>query len=105
MLSRARAAEAAVAQHVSDRKELEAHLKKTVEESRSGVAEATLARAKAESERDALRDSVKSLRGAWAREVTAYREEFERAQERAKEEREAAAAKHEAVMAAVRAQA
>lgn len=105
VLARARKAESAVFQHITERKELEARVKDTVTESHAEVAEAKLVRAKAESERDALRDSVKSLRSAWAREVGAYREEVDRVQEQIRQEREAATAKHEAIMSAVSAQA
>lgn len=44
------------------------------------------------SEREAvsLRDSVKSLRGVWAREVRAVREEMKRSEEKGREEREEA---------------
>lgn len=84
---------------------MESQLRRTVTETRSEVAGATLARAKAESERDALRDSVKSLRDAWTREVRAYRAEVDQLQEQTRLERDAAATKREAIMTVVRAQA
>lgn len=68
------------------------------------VEAATAARVKAESEADALRDSVRSLREAWAREVARYKEEVEGVQTQMRSEREAAAKKHDAVLAIVREQ-
>lgn len=104
MLARARTAEASVTQNASDRKDLETRVKKAEADARAEIEAATSARLKAESECDALRDSVRSLRDAWAREVSGYKTEVEAVQTQMREKREAAAKKHDAVLAVVREQ-
>lgn len=88
ILARARTAEASVTQHAAERKDLEARVRKAETEATTGLAEATMQRMKAESECDALRDMVKSLKDAWTREVAGYRAEVERVREETRAERE-----------------
>lgn len=104
MLARARTAEASVTQNATDKKDLESRVKKAEADARAEIEAATAARQKAESECDALRDSVRSLREAWTREVVGYKEEVERVQSQMRDERDAAAKKHDAIMTVVKEQ-
>lgn len=97
ILARARTAEASVAQQAAERKDLEARVRKAETEATTGLAEATMQRMKAESECDALRDMVKSLKDAWTRDVAGYRAEVERVRDETRTEREQMAQK-EAVL-------
>lgn len=93
ILARARAAEATVTQHTAERKDLETRVRKAETEATTGLAEATMQRMRAESECDALRDMVKSLKDAWTRDVAGYRAEVERVREETRAEREQMAKK------------
>lgn len=75
-------------QHVSNKKSLEQTTKKSLQQMTTQMSDAQAAQHKAERECNSLRDSVKSLRDAWAREVKAVREEVKRNEERNKKERE-----------------
>jgi flagellar biosynthesis/type III secretory pathway protein FliH len=57
------------------------------------LVEAQTAQTKAERECNSLRDGVRSLREAWAREVKSVREEFKKGEERGLREREEAVSK------------
>jgi hypothetical protein len=102
VLARARTAEASVTQNASDRKDLEARVKKAEADSRAEVEAATAARAKAESECNSLRDLVQSSRDAWARETAGLRDEVKRVQMQIREEREAASNKYEEALTLLR---
>ncbi|WOO82359.1 uncharacterized protein LOC62_04G005853 [Vanrija pseudolonga] len=97
ILGRARTAEAAVAQHASERKELEAKTKKAVADAAAEVVNAVAAREKAESESDSLRDSVRSLRDEWGRQAKGYRDELSQL----RDERDNVAGKSQAVLTLV----
>ncbi|KAK8866156.1 hypothetical protein IAR55_001307 [Kwoniella newhampshirensis] len=104
VLERARTAEAALAQHQSSRKNLEQSTKKSLQHMTAQLTEAQAGQAKAERECASLRESVKSLRDVWAREVKSVREEWKRGEERGKREREEARQKHLALVALVQSQ-
>lgn len=89
-------------QNASDRKELEARVKKAEADSHAGIETATAARVRAESEFNALRDLVQSTREVWAREVTGLKDEIQRAQTQMRKEREAASKKYEEALALIR---
>ncbi|KAL1408864.1 hypothetical protein Q8F55_005678 [Vanrija albida] len=105
VLSRARTAEAAVAQHTSERKDLETRTKKAVADAAAEVVDAVASRDKAESESDSLRDSVRSLRKEWGRQVTGYRDELSQLRADQRAERESVAGKSQAVLDLVEKQA
>lgn len=71
-------------------------------EASAGVAEAHAQRLKAESEADALRDLVHSLRGAWARDVAGFRAEVERVRDETRAERDQLAKREAAVLRLVK---
>lgn len=52
------------------------------------LADAQAAQAKAESESHSLKDSVKSLKGVWARELKTAREEIRKAEEKGRKDLE-----------------
>ena len=54
------------------------------------LAEAQASQVRAEREAGSLRDSVKSLRDVWGREVKSVREEWRRSEEKGRKEREEA---------------
>lgn len=54
------------------------------------VTEATFAQTKADKECSSLKDSVRSLRDAWGREMKGVRDEWRKGQEKEKLEREEA---------------
>ena len=88
ILERARSAEASLTDHLGTKKAFEDSTKKAMTEMTTQLKEAQLAKMKAESESNALRDGVKSLREGWAREVKAIKEEMRSAQEASRKERD-----------------
>ncbi|KAK6905964.1 hypothetical protein I203_106799 [Kwoniella mangroviensis CBS 8507] len=94
VLERARTAESSLSQHQSTRKALEQSTKKSLSHMTSQLTEAQAGQAKAERECVALRESVKSLRDVWAREVKSVRDEWKKGEEKGKKEREEARQKH-----------
>ncbi|GFZ46046.1 hypothetical protein JCM24511_04292 [Saitozyma sp. JCM 24511] len=94
VLERARTAEASLAQHVSTRKALEQSTKKSLQQMTAQLAESQSAQIKAERECNSLKDSVRSLREAWSRELRGVRDEWKRGEERNRKEREEARLKH-----------
>ncbi|WVF70453.1 hypothetical protein IAT40_005243 [Kwoniella sp. CBS 6097] len=104
ILERARTAEAALASHQSTRKALEQSTKKSLLHMTAQLTEAQAGQAKAERECASLRDSVRSLRDVWAREVKSVREEWKRGEEKGKKEREEARQKHLALVKLVQSQ-
>lgn len=102
ILARARAAEATVAQHAAERKDLEARVRKSETEATTGLAEANALRQKAESEADALRGLIQSLKDAWTRDVAGYRAEVERVREETRTERDQLAKKEAAALKLVK---
>lgn len=66
------------------------------------MAEANAHRLKAESESEALRDLVKSLRESWTREVESYRSEVSRVKEETRAEREELSNKEAAILKLVK---
>ncbi|WVR06095.1 hypothetical protein IAU60_003123 [Kwoniella sp. DSM 27419] len=105
VLERARTAEAGLASHQSTRKALEQSTKKSLQHMMTQLTEAQAGQAKAERECAALRDSVRSLRDVWAREVKSVREESRRGEEKGKKDREEAQQRHLALVKLVQAQA
>ncbi|KAK4689456.1 hypothetical protein P7C73_g619, partial [Tremellales sp. Uapishka_1] len=103
-MERARTAESSLAAHMSTRKALEQTTKKQVQTMSTQVLEAQAAQAKAERESNSLRDSVKSLRDVWGREIKTVRDEWKRSEEKGKREREEARTKHLALVKLVQAQ-
>jgi hypothetical protein len=89
-LERARTAEASLAQHVSTRKALEQSTKKSLQQMTAQLAESQSAQIRAERECNSLKDSVRSLREAWSRELRGVRDEWKRGEERNRKEREEA---------------
>ncbi|WVQ97461.1 hypothetical protein IAU59_004574 [Kwoniella sp. CBS 9459] len=104
ILERARTAEAALSSHQSTRKALEQSTKKSLSHMTAQLTEAQAGQAKAERECASLRDSVRSLRDVWAREVKSVREEWKRGEEKGKKEREEARQKHLALVKLVQSQ-
>ncbi|OCF42287.1 hypothetical protein I317_03907 [Kwoniella heveanensis CBS 569] len=104
ILERARTAEAALASHQSTRKALEQSTKKSLSHMTAQLTEAQAGQAKAERECASLRDSVRSLRDVWAREVKSVREEWKKGEEKGKREREEARQKHLALVKLVQSQ-
>lgn len=94
-MARARAAESAVAQHVSERKEVEEQAKRNVAEATATADAAIASKHKAVSEAEALRDSVASLREVWTRDVRSLRAEADRLSAQMQSEREEAARRRE----------
>lgn len=90
VLDRARTAESTLAEHASTRKALEQSTKKSLQQMTTQLKEAQLSQQRSEREAVSLRDSVKSLRDVWAREVRAVREEMKRSEEKGQQEREEA---------------
>jgi len=84
VLERARAAESALAEHQSTRKALEQSTKKSLQQMTSQLSDAQASQHKAEREANSLRDSVKSLKDVWARELKGVKEDMRNAQEKAK---------------------
>jgi DNA repair exonuclease SbcCD ATPase subunit len=101
VLARARTAEATVQQYTTERQEFEQRSKEVEAEARERVEKEFMARVKAEAEAEALRDSVRSLRAVWQREVEAYRNEVSRMADQMRAERETAGVKRDEVMALV----
>lgn len=89
-VERARAAEAELHEVKSTRKALETNTKKALQSMTAQVTEATFAQTKSDKECASLKDSVRSLRDAWAREMKAVKEEYKRSTEREKHDREEA---------------
>ncbi|WVQ61934.1 uncharacterized protein L199_000067 [Kwoniella botswanensis] len=104
VLERARTAESSLSQHQSTRKALEQSTKKSLSHMTSQLTEAQAGQAKAERECVALRESVKSLRDVWAREVKSVRDEWKKGEEKGKKEREEARQKHLALVKLVQSQ-
>ncbi|WWD17638.1 hypothetical protein CI109_102079 [Kwoniella shandongensis] len=104
VLERARTAEAALSQHQSTRKNLEQSTKKSLQHMTAQLTEAQAGQAKAERECSSLRESVKSLRDVWAREVKSVKEEWKRGEEKGRREREEARQKHLALVKLVQSQ-
>ncbi|WRT64392.1 uncharacterized protein IL334_001324 [Kwoniella shivajii] len=104
VLERARTAESALSQHQTTRKALEQSTKKSLSHMTSQLTEAQGGQAKAERECVALRDSVKSLRDVWAREVKMVKDEWKKGEEKGKKEREEARDKHLALVKLVQSQ-
>lgn len=77
-------------------------MRKTETDTAAGLAEAKASQQKAESEADALRDLVKSLKDAWTRDVAGYRAEVERVREETRAEREQLAKKEAALVKLVK---
>ncbi|WWC86491.1 uncharacterized protein L201_001368 [Kwoniella dendrophila CBS 6074] len=104
VLERARTAESSLSQHQSTRKALEQSTKKSLSHMTTQLTEAQAGQAKAERECVALRESVKSLRDVWAREVKSVRDEWKKGEEKGKKEREEARQKHLALVKLVQSQ-
>nr|XP_018267413.1 uncharacterized protein I303_01399 [Kwoniella dejecticola CBS 10117]OBR89571.1 hypothetical protein I303_01399 [Kwoniella dejecticola CBS 10117] len=104
VLERARTAESSLAQHQSTRKALEQSTKKSLSHMTTQLTEAQAGQAKSERECVALRESVKSLRDVWAREVKSVRDEWKKGEEKGKKEREEARQKHLALVKLVQSQ-
>jgi hypothetical protein len=79
-----------LAQHVSTRKALEQSTKKSLQQMTAQLAESQSAQIKAERECNSLKDSVRSLREAWSRDLRGVRDEWKRGEERNRKEREEA---------------
>ncbi|KAK1925705.1 hypothetical protein DB88DRAFT_208250 [Papiliotrema laurentii] len=105
VLERARTAESSLAQHLSTRKALEQSTKKSLQQMSAQLADAQAAQAKAESESHSLKDSVKSLKGVWARELKAAREEIRKAEEKGRKDLEDARQSHVQLVQLVESQA
>ncbi|WVQ82513.1 hypothetical protein IAT38_004642 [Cryptococcus sp. DSM 104549] len=88
VLERARSAEATAKDLSSTRKALETSTKKSLQTMNAQVAEAQASQARSERECAALRDSVKSLRDVWAREMRGVKEDWKRGEEKNRRERE-----------------
>ena len=88
MLERARTAEAGLNEQLSTRKALEQSTKKSLQQMKADLSEAQANQHKADSECASLRDSVRSLRDVWSREVKGLRTDWRRDQERARQERD-----------------
>jgi F0F1-type ATP synthase membrane subunit b/b' len=71
----------------SNKKQLEQSTKKAISTATTQLGEAQTAQAKAEREATSLRESVKSLRDVWAKEVRGVREEVKKGEERWRSER------------------
>lgn len=82
VLERARTAESSLAEHQSTRKALEQSTKKSLQQMASQLADAQATQHKAEREANSLRDSVKSLKDVWARDLKGVKEEMRNAQEK-----------------------
>nr|XP_019049505.1 hypothetical protein I302_03294 [Kwoniella bestiolae CBS 10118]OCF28435.1 hypothetical protein I302_03294 [Kwoniella bestiolae CBS 10118] len=104
VLERARTAESSLSQHQSTRKALEQSTKKSLSHMTSQLTEAQAGQAKAERECVALRESVKSLRDVWAREIKGVRDEWKKGEEKGKKEREEARQKHLALVKLIQSQ-
>lgn len=85
---RRRNAESEVAELKSTRQALEKSTKRSLQQMTAELAEAQQAQQRAESESNSLRDSVRSLREVWAREVKATRQDWKRDMENERLERE-----------------
>ncbi|ORX37364.1 hypothetical protein BD324DRAFT_625854 [Kockovaella imperatae] len=104
VLERARSAESSLAEHLGHKKAMEDSTKKFINEMTAQVKEATLARGRAESDSSSLRDGIKSLKEAWARELKAVKEEMRAVEEAGRKEREEAMQKRQALVRTVKAQ-
>ncbi|ORY29368.1 hypothetical protein BCR39DRAFT_175626 [Naematelia encephala] len=98
VLERARTAESALATHQANKKAIEQSTKKQLQAMTSQLTDSQVSQARAEREERALRESVKSLRDVWTREVKAVREEVKRTEEKGRKEREEAREKHLALV-------
>ncbi len=88
VLERARTAESSLLIHTKTHKSLEASTKKSLSAMSVQLIEAQTSQARAEREAGSLRESVRSLRDVWGREVRGVREEWRRGEERGRRERE-----------------
>lgn len=77
-------------EHQDNRKSLEQSTKKQVQQMTAQLQEASISQKQAERECVSLRDGVKSLRDAWAREIKAVKDEWKKGVERERQEREEA---------------
>lgn len=88
VLERARTAESSLAEHQSTRKALEQSAKKSLQQMTSQLADAQATQHKAEREANSLRDSVKSLKDVWARDLKGVKEDMRNAQVKGKADME-----------------
>ena len=98
MLERAQKAEGQAASLSSNQRELEQSTKKSLAEMSTQLAEAQRDKAKAESESNALKSSVGSMKESWAREVKGLRGEMKKADEGWIQERDEVLAKNAALL-------
>jgi len=103
-LDRAKKAESSLSQHQSTSRTIEQTAKKAVTTMTAQLLDAQASQAKAEREAVSLRDSVKSLRDVWAREIKTVREEWKQGTEKERKDREGARNEHLTLVKLVQAQ-
>lgn len=105
LAERVRTAESSAETYASQRAEVEERALERVREAEERTSVAEEARARAESDFQALRGSIASLKAMWAREVRGYRDEMDRRDDELRRERAEWEAKRTELLALVNSQA